>query len=176
MHTQSTYMRLLDNLEYDIEHNQARNEEAVDLNFPLVHTSSNDPFTNYIISVSEHFGQHVVAERTDGYNKSYSFKCSVKGCQMRLVFRTKSGYLYLNKEKTQFSHSKEAHSGNIRYKHRMSEKTFKELISISKRQLKLREFLKSHKELRGFPPKLLYNVRAQLTGQSKLKRNLNINK
>ena len=81
---------------------QPINEEAKSLKFEPIHTQSEDPFTDYFLALSKHFGQPMSVERTNRKTHYYKFKCSVSECKMRVVFSTKQGKLFINKQKQQY--------------------------------------------------------------------------
>ena len=153
------YQQILRSLEYDTEINKVINIENRDIDVQLIHTVSKDPFTKYFISLSEKYKQHMVTLKTDPKIRAYSFKCSRKGCQMRVVFRSRKGVLYLNEKKTIFEHSEEAHVFSGRRKYRMTESTYQDFKKLNEVHGSIDQFLLTHQELKDFPRTIFYNNR-----------------
>ena len=125
------FVEFIRNLEYDSNSNKPVNKEAISMNFAMIHSKSKDPFTLYIISVAEFFEEHIVAYHTNTYSKAYSFKCSIKQCQMKIIFRSKFCHLFLNEVKSQLEHSEYVHLIDGHFKQKMTEETHNEFINMS---------------------------------------------
>lgn len=72
-----TFKDILKCLVYDVEKKRTINKECEGLKIPQIHTSSKDSFTNFVISLSHYFKEHLVAEKTDLKRRRYVFKCCV---------------------------------------------------------------------------------------------------
>ena len=116
---------------------------------------------------SNFFNEHIVAEHTSPYKKTYTFKCSIKQCQMRIIFHKKCDILFINEEKSQLKHSEDIHVNDNHFKQRLTKDIYNEFVKISKSHGDIGNFILLYPELYSFPKRLLYNER------NKINRELN---
>ncbi len=150
-------------LVYDIIYSQPVNEEALSLRIPLVHMRFKSDFSNYFISASEHFGQHLIVKKSDPTMGRFIFQCSVKDCGMVIVFHDKYGdnKVRINEEHSNFVHDEKKHDIHP-HKSRMKETTYNEFIETSKLHSNVKLFVMKHPELRTFPRQSLYNINCNI--------------
>ncbi len=155
-----SYEKFIKCLVYDINLSMPINEEAWDIDFPFYTTLSKDNFVRYILSLSYWYKEQLVVDKSHPEHHKYRFKCSYKGCRMKLSFKTKNGKLFINcdEKKTSFIHDTISHNHSVP-KYRMIETTQKNFIMWSDHHGDISQFIQVNPELKEFPCQNLYNIR-----------------
>ena len=164
MNKQSTTLKFKEfamKLRYNVCNLMTINEESQNIYFPKVHTISNDNFVKYLLSASYYFGESLSVYSHDSAINYYCFKCSVKGCGMKVCFHEKDGVICCNDRISSFEHNNSCHNSNKR-RNIMYELTYYDLFENSYNHGSIHEFVSNHKDLQIIPSKTIYNQRTRI--------------
>lgn len=141
----NTFKEVINTLVYDKEKSLQINPEAEELIPPHVKTKSKDPFVKYILGLSYIYKQDLIVLRSDPDLNRYQFKCSCEGCEMKLIFKTMDGKIFINKDESNFVHKHRIlFTHNPKY--RILEKTYNEFEEWCRYCGSTLLFAKLHKE------------------------------